>query len=106
MLPAKSSSGLSMAFPDVCKIPATPGGVPIPYPNFAKTASDQQKAVATKTPVAAKSIAGEIQALRTELNNLHNQMQVLPKGNPDLWQATLEKYLVAASALYRTLLAG
>jgi hypothetical protein len=39
----KSSSGISIAFPDVCKTPAPPAGpIPIPYPNIAKS-SDTAK---------------------------------------------------------------
>ncbi|MBK8256954.1 MAG: DUF4150 domain-containing protein [Polyangiaceae bacterium] len=32
-----SSSGISTAFPDVCKTPSPGGPVPIPYPNIAKS---------------------------------------------------------------------
>lgn len=38
----KSSSGVTTAFPDVCKTPSPAGPVPIPYPNIAK-ASDTAK---------------------------------------------------------------
>ena len=39
----KSSSGVTIAFPDVCKTPAPPAPfVPIPYPNIAKS-SDTAK---------------------------------------------------------------
>ena len=31
----KSSSGTSIAFPDVCKTPSPAGPIPIPYPNIA-----------------------------------------------------------------------
>ena len=41
----KSSNGLTIAFPDVCKTPVPVGGVvPIPYPNIATTATAAQKA--------------------------------------------------------------
>ncbi len=33
----KSSDGMSMAFPDVCKTPSAAGPIPIPYPNIAKS---------------------------------------------------------------------
>lgn len=33
----KSSDGISIAFPDVCKTPSPGGPVPIPYPNIAKS---------------------------------------------------------------------
>jgi len=33
----KSSNGMSMVFPDVCKTPTPGGPVPIPYPNIGKS---------------------------------------------------------------------
>lgn len=33
----KSSSGVTIAFPDVCKTPSPAGPIPIPYPNIAKS---------------------------------------------------------------------
>ena len=39
----KGSSGVTIAFPDVCKTPVPPAGpIPIPYPNIAKS-SDTEK---------------------------------------------------------------
>ncbi len=38
----KSSNGVSMAFPDVCKTPSPGGPIPIPYPNVAMS-SDTSK---------------------------------------------------------------
>lgn len=38
----KSSSGVTIAFPDVCKTPSPGGPIPIPYPNVAKS-SDTSK---------------------------------------------------------------
>ncbi|MCA9127971.1 MAG: DUF4150 domain-containing protein [Planctomycetales bacterium] len=38
----KSSNGVTIAFPDVCKTPTPGGPVPIPYPNIAKS-SDTAK---------------------------------------------------------------
>ena len=38
----KTSSGLSTAFPDVCKTPAAPSPIPIPYPNIAMSSNTQQ----------------------------------------------------------------
>ncbi len=32
----KSSGGMSMVFPDVCKTPTSGGPIPIPYPNIGK----------------------------------------------------------------------
>src|SRR5262245_51050975 len=33
----KSSSGITQAFPDVCKTPSPGGPIPIPYPNIAQS---------------------------------------------------------------------
>ena len=38
----KSSNGITIAFPDVCKTPSPAGPIPIPYPNIAKS-SDTSK---------------------------------------------------------------
>ena len=38
----KSSNGVTIAFPDVCKTPSPGGPIPIPYPNIAKS-SDTAK---------------------------------------------------------------
>lgn len=38
----KDSSGVSIAFPDVCLTPAGPSPVPIPYPNIAKSSDTDQ----------------------------------------------------------------
>lgn len=50
-----SSSGISIAFPDVCKTPAPPAPfVPIPYPNIAKsgdTAKGSKKVKCDGNPV-------------------------------------------------------
>lgn len=41
----KNSSGITIAFPDVCKTPAPPAPfVPIPYPNIAKSSDTAQGA--------------------------------------------------------------
>lgn len=41
----KDSSGITIAFPDVCKTPAPPAPfVPIPYPNIAKSSDTMQGA--------------------------------------------------------------
>lgn len=39
----QASSGITIAFPDVCKTPAPPAGpIPIPYPNIAQSADTAQ----------------------------------------------------------------
>lgn len=109
----KSSTGISIAFPDVCKTPSAPGPVPIPYPNFATKAVAAQKVklqggtVATKGAVfkSTGDEAGtmmEVMQLRTKLNALHMQLQALPADDPNRWQAVLTDYAVMASALYMT----
>jgi hypothetical protein len=53
----KSSNGVTIAFPDVCKTPSPAGPIPIPYPNIAM-ASDTDKGTkkvkADGNPVAVK----------------------------------------------------
>jgi hypothetical protein len=44
----QGSGGMSIAFPDVCKTPAGPAVIPIPYPNVGK-ASDTSGGPATVT---------------------------------------------------------
>lgn len=54
----KSSSGVTIAFPDVCKTPAPPAGpIPIPYPNIAKssdTAKGTKKVKCDGNPTCVK----------------------------------------------------
>jgi hypothetical protein len=38
----KSSNGVTIAFPDVCKTPSPAGPIPIPYPNIAKSGDTGQ----------------------------------------------------------------
>ena len=38
----KGSMGMSIVFPDVCKTPAAPSPVPIPYPNLGRAADTVQ----------------------------------------------------------------
>jgi len=51
----KGSSGITIAFPDVCKTP--PGPVPVPYPNIAKSSDSAKTAKTVKcdgNPVCVK----------------------------------------------------
>ena len=125
----KPGNGVTIAFPDVCKTNIGGGPVPIPYPNFAKTATENRKdsskkqaptktSSTKKTAVRGKSVSGldltmsnsaavgskqmEIQQLRMRMNSLHHQITNLQSSNPDKWQKLLEDYSVAASALYMT----
>ena len=53
----KSSNGVTIAFPDVCKTPTPGGPVPIPYPNIAKssdTAKGSKKVKCDGNPVCLK----------------------------------------------------
>jgi len=53
----KKSSGISTAFPDVCKTPTPAGPIPIPYPNIAMssdTAKGSKKVKADGEPVMLK----------------------------------------------------
>jgi hypothetical protein len=53
----KSSNGVTVAFPDVCKTPTPGGPVPIPYPNVAKssdTANGSQTVTMDGNPICLK----------------------------------------------------
>lgn len=53
----KSSNGVSVAFPDVCKTPSPGGPIPIPYPNIAMssdTAKGTKKVKCDGNPVCTK----------------------------------------------------
>ena len=45
----KGSGGLSTVFPDVCKTPAAPSPVPIPYPNIGMSSDTSQGPTKVKT---------------------------------------------------------
>lgn len=52
-----SSSGVTIAFPDVCKTPSPAGPIPIPYPNVAKssdTSDGSQKVKMDGNPIMLK----------------------------------------------------
>ena len=53
----KSSGGINVAFPDVCKTPSPGGPVPIPYPNigkFSDTSKGTKKVKMTGRPIMPK----------------------------------------------------
>jgi hypothetical protein len=125
MFPAstKASSGITIAFPDVCKVPVPPGGVtPIPYPSIAKTATAATKTktpnkTAAMKPSAFSRIQGnmagiqqgmvsskntEVAQLKAMLNQLNTKLQGLKSNDPNEWQGVVQEYVVAASALYVT----
>jgi hypothetical protein len=45
----RGSGGMSAVFPDVCKTPAAPSPVPIPYPNVGKSSDTSQGPPSVKT---------------------------------------------------------
>jgi uncharacterized protein DUF4150 len=45
----KGSGGLSIVFPDVCKTPAAPSPIPIPYPNIGQSTDTSQGPTTVKT---------------------------------------------------------
>lgn len=45
----KGSSGITIAFPDVCKTPTPAGPVPIPYPNIAQSSDTAKGTKKVKT---------------------------------------------------------
>jgi hypothetical protein len=45
----KGSGGLSTVFPDVCKTPAAPSPLPIPYPNIGQSSDTSQGPSTVKT---------------------------------------------------------
>ena len=53
----KSSNGVTISFPDVCKTPSPAGPIPIPYPNIAKssdTAKGTKKVKCDGNPICVK----------------------------------------------------
>jgi hypothetical protein len=60
----KSSNGVMIAFPDVCKTPSLGGAIPIPYPNVGKSADTSKS---TKLKVSAVEMSAEDRARQSEL---------------------------------------
>ena len=56
----KSSNGVTIAFPDVCKTPTPAGPIPIPYPNIA---------MSSDTGKAAKKVKADGQKVSTKDSN-------------------------------------
>lgn len=105
----KSSNGVTIAFPDVCKTPTPAGGIPIPYPSMAKTACEvQTKQTAVKKTDMVSSAATqrtqntEITQIKGLLNRLNAKLQMMESDDPNLWQETVKEYVVGVSALYVT----
>jgi hypothetical protein len=56
----KGSGGMSTTFPDVCKTPAAPSPVPIPYPNVGKSADTSQGPSTVKTDGQMPMVKGAV----------------------------------------------
>lgn len=119
------SNGITIAFPDVCKTPMPAGVAPLPYPTLAKTANAvQQKkktsggrligvssynsigpgsVVTTPTPQAASARQTEIQQLKALMSQTNAKLLGLTTNDPNQWQAVIQEYIVASSALYLTI---
>ena len=63
----KSSNGVMIAFPDVCKTPSPGGAIPIPYPNVGKSADTSKSSKSTKLKVSAVEMSAEDRARQSEL---------------------------------------
>jgi len=122
-----ASGGIRTVFPDVCRTPAAPSPVPLPYPNIATTANAiQQKKKATGTgAIGVPTVGGsgvtslasamtmgtaatfarqaEIQQLKGLLGQINTKLLTLSTSDPNQWQSLIEEYLLAAGALYVTL---
>ena len=62
----KSSSGMNMVFPDVCKTPAPPAPpIPIPYPNMGKAADTTGGATSVKTDGQMPMVKGATYSMST-----------------------------------------
>ena len=56
----KGSGGMSVVFPDVCKTPAAPSPVPIPYPNTGKSSDTSQGPTTVKTDGQMPMVKGAV----------------------------------------------
>jgi len=85
------------AFPDVCKTPAEPSPIPLPYPNSA--------APGAPSTAASKAAFKQTRALqlRGHLQGLHSQLASLSSGNPTRWHKLLDDYVIVSAELYKTL---
>lgn len=54
------SGGMSVVFPDVCKTPAAPSPIPIPYPNIGKSADTSQGPTTVKTDGKMPMVKGAV----------------------------------------------
>jgi hypothetical protein len=54
----KGSGGMSIVFPDVCKTPAAPSPLPIPYPNIGRSSDTSQGPTSVKTDGVMPMVKG------------------------------------------------
>ena len=54
----KTSNGMSIVFPDVCKTPTPGGPIPIPYPNIGKASDTMQGPNTVKTDGSMPMVKG------------------------------------------------
>jgi len=54
----KTSNGMSIVFPDVCKTPTPGGPIPIPYPNIGKASDTSQGPNTVKTDGSMPMVKG------------------------------------------------
>jgi len=70
----KSSNGVTVTFPDVCKTPGPRGPIPIPYPNIAKSAD-------TSKPSKRKGLAVDSYSLDVKANGKLHIRQTTGRGS-------------------------
>jgi len=56
----KGSGGMSTVFPDVCKTPAAPSPIPIPYPNIGKSSDTSQGPTTVTTDGQMPMVKGAV----------------------------------------------
>ena len=62
----KTTSGMNVVFPDVCKTPAPPAGpIPIPYPNIGKSSDTSQGPSNVKTDGSMPMVKGAKYSMST-----------------------------------------
>jgi hypothetical protein len=93
---SKSTTGMQISFPDVCKVPAPPAPfVPAPLPNIGSS---------RRPAAAAPSSAIKLGQSRTKMNAAHQKLQALAaSASPQQWQDLLEEYVLAAVETYKSL---
>jgi len=87
----KSSDGMSVTFPDVCKTPSPGGPVPIPYPNLGKssdTSKGTKKVKVNGKPIMPKDSTfkmgtGDEAGIRGGGKQEYYRVKGLPKAKPN-----------------------